>query len=102
MEDLKEDNVRLQNLVDMLDSQPDLVFCVNLEGQITYISERTKNYVKTDESSEEDPSHMNQILTIESMDALTEALTQVKQSFNSDNPMDYSRASAVKVTEFQT
>ena len=97
MEDLKVENVRLQNLVDMLDSQPDLIFCVNLEGQITYISERTKNYVKTDESSEEDPSHMSQILTCESMDALTEALTQVKLSCNSENQVDYSRVSAVKV-----
>ena len=92
MEDLKGENARLQKMADILDSQPDLIFCVNVEGQITFISERTKNYVKTDESSEEDPSHMNQILTNESMDILIESLNQVKH-----NTSDYSRISPVKV-----
>ena len=100
MEDLKVENSRLQKMVDVLDSQPDLVLCVNGEGSITYISERTRNFIKIDELTEEDPSHVNQILAPESMEIFIEAISQLKQSnaYASNNQQNVSMISAVKVT----
>ena len=65
----------------ILESQPDLVFCINLDGQIKYISEHTKTYIRMNEST--NPSHMNQILNTESMNVLTECLRDVKTCNNS-------------------
>ena len=99
MEDLKVENTRLQKMVDILDSQPDLVLCVNGEGSITYISERTRNFIKIDELTEEDPSHVNQILAPESMEVFIEAISQLKQSnaYAANNQQNVSMISAVKV-----
>ena len=99
MEDLKVENSRLQKMVDVLDSQPDLVLCVNGEGSITYISERTRNFIKIDELTEEDPSHVNQILAPESMEVFVEAISQLKQShaYAANNQQNVSMISAVKV-----
>ena len=100
MEDLKVENARLQKMVDILDSQPDLVLCVNGEGLITYISERTRNFIKMDETTEEDPSHINQILAPESMDVFNEAISQVKlsNSYAAKNQQNLSIISAVNVS----
>ena len=77
--------MRLQKFADMLDYMPDLIFCVNKEGKINYISERTRRHVKSDDSFEEDPSHMNQILTNESMNILIESLDQSKEGNGKHN-----------------
>ena len=81
MEDLKIENARLQKMVDILDSQPELVFSVTIDGQITYMSERSAYFIKSsssaDESSDEDPTHMNQILPPESFATLLEAVREV-------------------------
>lgn len=88
MEDLKIENARLQKLVDILDSQPELVFSVNVDGHITYMSERTAYFIKSscsaDESVDEDPTHMNQILTPESLETFLEAVREVAHS-STDN-----------------
>lgn len=88
MEDLKIENARLQKLVDILDSQPELVFSVTIDGQITYMSERTAYFIKSsssaDESVDEDPTHMNQILTPESVEFFLEALREVNNHFSND------------------
>jgi hypothetical protein len=78
MEDLKTENDRLQRLVDILDSQPDLVFSVLADGQITFMSEKTKLTLQNDESTS--ITHLNQILFPESMDFLLDHINQIKLS----------------------
>ncbi len=82
MEVLKTENSRLQRLVDVLDSQPELIFCVTSQGRLTYISERTINFIKVNysvEDSDDDPVHVNQILTKESVDSLLETITKLQK-----------------------
>eukprot|EP01036_Dinobryon_divergens_P029608 gene29608-38730_t len=82
LEELKVENSRLQRLVDVLDSQPELVFCVTALGRITYVSERTINFIKINlsgEESDEDPTHISQILNTESAQTVLEAITQLKK-----------------------
>lgn len=72
----------MQRLVDVLDSQPELVFCVTAAGRLTYISERTINFIKinsTSEDSDEDPTHLNQILTKESVDSVIETIAKLQK-----------------------
>jgi len=81
LEELKTENSRLQRLVDVLDSQPELVFCVTASGEITYISERTINFIKINfagEDSDEDPTNVRQILATESVDTLLETIGKLK------------------------
>ena len=80
MGDLKTENVRLQRLADVLDSQPELTIVIDKDGKITYISERALNYMKYNQSdeSEDDPSHINQILTPESVETVLECIAQVR------------------------
>lgn len=100
MEELKNENAVLQKMVDILDSQPDLVFCVTSEGHITFVSERAKYFIKVEEMSDDDPSHMNQFLTPESMDVFLDAVNQVKQSYlySSSTGQGASPVSAVRVS----
>jgi len=100
MEDLKNENSVLQKMVDILDSQPDLVFCVTNEGHITFVSDRAKHFIKVEEMSEDDPSHMNQFLTPESMEVFLDAVNQVKQSYlySSGGAQGGSAISAVRVS----
>lgn len=82
LEELKVENSRLQRLVDVLDSQPELVFCVTALGRITYVSERTINFIKINlsgEESDEDPTHISQILNTESAQTVLEAISQLKK-----------------------
>lgn len=51
MEDLKAENARLQRIVDVLDSQPELLFCVTADGYITYMSEQAINHFRCVASS---------------------------------------------------
>ena len=82
LEELKIENSRLQRLVDILDSQPELVFCVTLKGKLTYVSERTINFVKINMSgddSDEDPTHISQILSEASVSAILDAISQLSK-----------------------
>lgn len=82
LEELKIENSRLQRLVDILDSQPELVFCVTVKGKLTYVSERTINFVKINmfgEDSDEDPTHISQILSETSVTAVLEAIHQLSK-----------------------
>lgn len=99
MEDLKNENNILQKMVDILDSQPDLVFCVTNEGHITFVSDRAKHFIKAEEMVDDDPSHMNQFLTPESMEVFLDAINQVKQSYlySSSGAQGGSSVSAVRV-----
>ena len=98
MEDLKAENAKLQRLVDVLDSQPELLFCVTVDGRITFMSERALNYFQNcigDESG--DPTHINQILTKQSVNVFYEALESIKGSDESNIYGDINHVSNVKV-----
>lgn len=67
-------------MVDVLDSQPELIFCVNTRGDITYISERTINFVNVSsstEDNEEDPTHISQILAKSSVDIVLKTIEEI-------------------------
>jgi len=42
---LQAENMRLQRLVDALESQPEVTFCVTIDGIVSFISERTRSLV---------------------------------------------------------
>eukprot|EP01032_Pedospumella_encystans_P010218 gene10218-11959_t len=82
LEELKGENLRLQQLVDVLDSQPELVFCVTTRGNITYISERTVNFLNvtnTDSENDDDPTHITQILSPESADSVLKTIEEIEK-----------------------
>jgi hypothetical protein len=66
--------------VDVLDSQPELIFCITARGDITYISERTVNFVSinnTSEDNEEEPTHISQILSKESVESVLKTIQEI-------------------------
>lgn len=80
MEELTQENARLQQLVDVLDSQPELMFCINAKGDITYISERTVNFVNvssTNGGNDEEPNHISQILSKESVESVLKTIHEI-------------------------
>ena len=115
MQDLQMENARLQRIVDIVDSQPDLVFCTAGDGRITYLSERmaavTKDFPAVasaeaaaqakgsggggGQASSAEPlsiTHINQLLSPESVQAFFEAINQL----NHDD-QDERSTSSVKV-----
>mmetsp|Transcript_24792 Transcript_24792/g.53616 ORF Transcript_24792/g.53616 Transcript_24792/m.53616 type:complete len:236 (-) Transcript_24792:1450-2157(-) len=73
LEELKIENARLQKFVDILDSQPELVFCVNPRGAVTYVAEKTMSFIKM-QGEEEEPSHLKQILAPASVDLVLQTI----------------------------
>jgi hypothetical protein len=81
LEELKEENLRLQHIVNILESQPEFIFSLNLKGYITYIPERISNLIRSaTDDPEEEITHVNQILTLESVDILKESLVELTHS----------------------
>lgn len=80
MGDLKAENLRLQRLTDILDSQPELIFTIDKEGRITFISDRASTSMKSSmpEDSDDDPTHISQLLTPESVETVLECIAQVR------------------------
>ena len=80
MGDLKIENARLQKLADILDSQPELTFCVDKRGNIKFISDSALNYMKSTvpEDCDDEPTHINQILTLESVETVLESVGEVR------------------------
>jgi hypothetical protein len=81
LEELRVENARLQRLVDVLDSQPELVFCMNVDGRISYVSERTETFMKINlsgDGSDACPTHINQILSKESVKS---TLTSIRKLY---------------------
>lgn len=80
MGDLKIENARLQKLADILDSQPELTFCIDKTGRIKYISDSAVNCMKSSvpDDSDEDPWHINQIFTLESVETILEIVSEVR------------------------
>eukprot|EP01031_Cornospumella_fuschlensis_P026758 gene26758-32334_t len=80
LEDLKAENLRLQRLVDYLDSQPELVFVTTRTGRITYVSERTMSFVRMrgeDSPNLPDPTHLSQLLDPASVEVLLQCMGQM-------------------------
>ena len=90
MGDLKIENARLQKLADILDSQPELTFCIDISGNIQFISEKALNSMKSTvpEDSDDEPSHINQILTMESVQTVLESVAEVR-GYSSRNKFNY-------------
>ena len=94
--------MRLQHLVDVLDSQPELVFCITSSGKITYVSERTINFIKIHfsgkEESDDDPIHISQILSPESVDNVLQTIDDIVKMHNKERfSPDYSMLFSAKV-----
>jgi len=100
MEDMKTENARLQRLVDILESQSEILFCVNKEGKITYIPEKSIFAFKeiSSDPNEDDPVHVNQLLTLESVQNLMDAIAQVNSSENIYSDSNFS--SSVREVNF--
>lgn len=80
MGDLRSENLRLQKLCDILESQPELILCMDKDGRITYLSDRASTYMKSSvpEDSDDDPTHIGQLLTPESVETVLECIAQVR------------------------
>jgi hypothetical protein len=78
MEDLKVENQRLQKFADILDSQPELTFCINKGG--TFMSDSASSNMKslTGDETFEDAIHINQILTEESVRTVFDSIAQIR------------------------
>ena len=82
MGDLKIENARLQKLADILDSQPELTFCIDDRGNIKFISDSALNCMKSSvpEDSDDEPTHINQVLTLESVETVLESIAELKDN----------------------
>jgi hypothetical protein len=80
IEDLKVENQRLRKFADILDSQPELTFCINNGGQITFMLDSASSNMKslTGDETFEDATHINQILTEESVRTVFDSIAQVR------------------------
>jgi len=106
LEELKIENSRLQHMVDVLDSQPELVFCITSSGKITYVSERTINFIKINfsgkEESDDDPIHISQILSPESVDNVLQTIDDIVKMHNKQRfSPDYNMLFSAKIVHFQ-
>ena len=80
MGDLKIENLRLQKFADILDSQPELTFCIDKTGQITFMSDSALNSMKSSnaEDNDDDPTHISQILTGESVGTVLDCIAELR------------------------
>lgn len=90
------ENQRLQKFADILDSQPELTFCIDKEGQITFMSDSALNYMKSfnGDETDEDPIHISQILTAESVGTVLDSIALIRtdqcvtRSINGDHDVN--------------
>ena len=105
LEELTVENTRLQSMVDVLDSQPELIFCINARGDITYISERTINFVSLTNSGDDpdvEPSHISQILAKDSVENVLKTIQEImKVSPPKSALAESSMLFSAKVVEFR-
>lgn len=81
MEELKAENARLQRILDVVDSQPEVTFCCTSAGKITYISENSMHFVKlrfTGTDHDEDPTHINQFLLPDSVHEILHVIRKLQ------------------------
>jgi len=94
MEELKLDNRKLHIYQNLLESIPDLIICIDITGKITYLSDHTSCSIKVstsadngnniDTTSDDEPTHINQILTPESVQIVLDTISQLAKAKDSD------------------
>lgn len=78
LEELKEENSKLQHVADILNSQAEFIFSFNLKGTITHIPERIVNMIKSAaDDPDEDITNISQILTPESVLTLMDSIKEL-------------------------
>merc|ERR1711991_476578 len=78
LEELKEENSKLQHVADILNSQAEFIFSFNLKGTITHIPERIVNMIKSAaDDPDEDITNISQILTPESVLTLMDSIKEI-------------------------
>jgi hypothetical protein len=81
LEELKEENQKLQHVADILDSQAELIFSFDVNGEVTHIPERMLALIKYgSEDPSEEITQVNQILTTESIETLMESLKELSNT----------------------
>jgi hypothetical protein len=84
MDNLKSQNMRLQGLVDVLNSHPDLIFSIKQDGTITFISDRWAESITSASSASENHdlaiTSINQVLTTESAAVVLELMKNIPSS----------------------
>lgn len=78
LEELKEENSKLQHVADILNSQAEFIFSFTVEGVITHIPERIGNMIKSAaDDPDEEITNISQILTPESVVTLMDSLKEI-------------------------
>jgi hypothetical protein len=95
LDNLKAENSRLQRLVDALESQPEVTFCVTLDGKVTFVSERTRSLVYGCESFnvESDNIMISSLLSRESSLLLMTTLQRAEGGWEEDKHLDIDKFS---------
>lgn len=86
LDELKHENIKLQRFVDLLESQPEVMFCITLDGRLSYISQRTRSLVYGCQTLETDYASpdLSNILTKDSATRVLQAITEAE--YFSQNP----------------
>lgn len=78
LEELKEENSKLQHMADILNSQAEFIFSFVVGGSITHIPERIENMIKSAaDDPDEEITNISQILTQESVVTLMDSLKEI-------------------------
>jgi hypothetical protein len=78
LEELKEENFRLQRIVNILDSLPEFVFSFTSKGTITYIPDNLAAMIKSAaDDPDEEITHVSQLLTAESVSTLFDSVSEL-------------------------
>ena len=86
LDDLRAENQRLQKLVNAFESQPELTFCINMDGIVTFMSERSKSLIYRCDSLDVDETdtYLRSILNEESAEKLMRLLHAAESRYNDD------------------
>lgn len=81
MEDLMKENIRLQKLVDILESQPEILLCITNDGKITYIPEKSLfslNSLLSRQFLRSNTTHINQIFSNDSTSNILKTVLDIQ------------------------
>lgn len=78
LDELKDENSKLQRAIDILESQPEFIFSFTKEGRITYLPERVSMLIRSAaDDPDEEITSVNQILLPDSVEGLMESLNDL-------------------------
>jgi hypothetical protein len=78
LEELKEENSKLQHVADILNSQAEFIFSFTMNGVITHLPERIGNMIKSAaDDPDEEITNISQMLTPESVITLMNSLKEI-------------------------